>query len=145
MWLNVETCKLSGCTIWRQSVFLPELELDSKKWPDIRPTGSRTGYLVHPYNTFPSFCSSQSLKSFQRHLKTNLSNVHSNQFSASIHLHLMILALYKLIHLQQNVFPQVSRSQELHMLFMLHFIYFTKYLQVCIIHFIYSYSYISIK
>jgi len=30
---------------------LPELEPepDSQKWPDIRPTGTGTGYPVHPY------------------------------------------------------------------------------------------------
>jgi len=35
-----------ACTIQRQSIFLleQETEPDSKKWPDIRPTG----YPVHP-------------------------------------------------------------------------------------------------
>jgi len=28
---------------------LPEPEPDSQKWPDIRPTGTGTGYPVHPY------------------------------------------------------------------------------------------------
>jgi len=36
--------KLSGCTIRRRPIFLPEP--DNKKWLDIRPTG--TGYPVHP-------------------------------------------------------------------------------------------------
>jgi len=38
--------KLSGCTVRRRPIFLLEPEPDSKKWPDIRPTG--TGYPVHP-------------------------------------------------------------------------------------------------
>jgi len=39
---------LSGSDIWFLGTTGPEPEPDSKKQPDIWPSG--TGYLVHPYN-----------------------------------------------------------------------------------------------
>jgi len=48
-WLH-EISKLSGCTIRRQAIFWPDPEPDSKKWPDIRPAWTGTGYPVHPYS-----------------------------------------------------------------------------------------------
>ena len=33
---------------------MPEPEPDTQKWPDIQPTGTGTGYPVHPYEGWTS-------------------------------------------------------------------------------------------
>jgi len=39
--------KIAGSDIQQFTAFLPGPDVE--KWPDIRPTGSKTGYLIHPY------------------------------------------------------------------------------------------------
>ena len=46
---------LSGSDIRFLGTTGPEPEPDSKKWPDIRPSGTRTGYPVHPYKNYIIF------------------------------------------------------------------------------------------